>query len=136
MSTHIDAPPEVVWPIILDVKCWHEWTASIRSIELLQPGELAVGSKVRIRQPKLPPVVWTVTVLEPGRLLQWEVSSPGSRSVAIHRVDPDGDGSKATLGIDQRGLFFALTGWYFNKITRTYVNTELDGLKRRSETRS
>ena len=68
VSTSISAPAERVWATIIDVERWHEWTASITGAEKLEPGELKVGSKVRVKQPKLPPTVWTVTSLEPGRL--------------------------------------------------------------------
>jgi hypothetical protein len=133
VSTSIDAPPERVWAEIIDVERWHEWTASITRIEKLQPGALNVGSKVRIKQKKLPPAVWTVTALEPGRLMEWQARAPGSHSIAIHRVEPEGAGSRATLGIEQSGVLFSLTGWYFDKLTREYVDMELQGLKRRSD---
>ena len=68
VSTSISAPAERVWATIIDVERWHEWTASITGAEKLEPGELKVGSKVRVKQPKLPSTVWTVTSLEPGRL--------------------------------------------------------------------
>ncbi len=133
VSTSISAPPERVWDIIMDVERWHEWTPSITSIEKLTPGDLLVGSKVRVKQPKLPVAEWTVTAIEPGRRMEWQNKGPGAKSVAWHAAEPDGDGSKAILGIDQSGIFFSLTGWYFNGITRRYVNTELEGLKKRAE---
>jgi hypothetical protein len=117
----------------MDVEGWHEWTESVTSIEKLEPGELKVGSKVRIKQPKLPPAVWTVTAIEPGRRLEWQSKGPGNDTVAWHVTEPEGDGVKATLGIHQRGMFFALMGWYFNGMTRRYVDMELAGLKQRSE---
>jgi hypothetical protein len=134
VSTSVSAPVERVWQTIMDVERWPEWTASVTSIEKLEPGELKVGSKVRIRQPKLPPTVWTVSRLEPGRRMEWEAKAPGSHTIAWHVAEPAADGtSRAILGIDQRGVFFKLTGWYFNKLTREYVNMELAGLKQRSE---
>jgi hypothetical protein len=117
----------------MEVERWPEWTPSVTSVEKLEPGALDVGSRVRIKQPKLPPTVWTVSLLEPGRRMEWEASGPGSKTVAWHAAEPDGEGAKATLGIDQTGIFFTLTGWYFNKLTREYVDMELAGLKKRSE---
>lgn len=133
VSTSVNAPVERVAAVIFDVERWHEWTASITSVEKLDAGELRVGSRARVKQPKLPPTVWTVTAVEPGRWFEWEAKGPGSRTVAWHRAEPEGEGTKATLGIDQQGIFFRLTGWYFNKLTREYVDMELAGLKKRSE---
>jgi uncharacterized protein YndB with AHSA1/START domain len=133
VSTSIAAPPERVWAAIVDVERWPEWTASVTSVEKLEPGELKVGSRVRVKQPKLPPTVWTVTSFEPGRSFEWEATGPGSKTVAWHRAEPEGEGAIATLGIDQQGVFFKLMGWYFDKLTREYVDMELAGLKKRSE---
>jgi carbon monoxide dehydrogenase subunit G len=133
VSTNVAAPPERVWATIIDFERWPEWTPSVTRIERLEPGELKAGSKLRIKQPKLPTTVWTVSLLEPGSRLEWQATSPGSNTVAWHAVEAEGDGSKATLGIDQTGVFFALTGWYFNRLTREYVDMELAGLKKRSE---
>ena len=133
VSTRIGAPPERVFATIMDVERWPEWTASVASVEKVAAGELKIGSKVRIKQPKVPVVVWTVTVIEPGRAMEWQAKGPGSKTVGWHRVEPEGDGSKATLGIEQSGVFFALMGWYFNGMTRRYVDMELVGLKARCE---
>jgi hypothetical protein len=117
----------------MDVERWHEWTASIRSSEKITPGELRVGLKVRIKQPKLPVAEWTISSIEPGRRLEWQSTAPGAKTVAWHAVEPDGTSARAVLGIDQSGVFFTLMGWYFNGMTRRYVNMELEGLKKRSE---
>ena len=65
-SIDIDAPPGIVWEVWSDIARWHEWTASITSIDPLGPGPLAVGLRARVRQPKFPPAVH-VGVFEPGR---------------------------------------------------------------------
>ena len=133
VSTSITAPAERVWATIIAVERWHEWTASITSIEKLEPGELQVGSKVKIKQAKLPPAVWTVTALDPGRRLEWQSKGPGNNTVAWHMAEPEGDSATATLGIHQQGVFFALMGWYFDGMTRSYVDMELAGLKQHAE---
>src|SRR3712207_4077807 len=84
----IAAAPGDVWTVMLDVERWREWTPTITSIERLEGGPFRVGSRARVRQPKLPTAVWTVTVLEPGRYFEWRNVSPGLRSVAGHRAEP------------------------------------------------
>jgi uncharacterized membrane protein len=84
----ITAPQDKVWAVMSDVERWPEWTASVASVERLNDGPFGVGSKARIRQPRLPAVVWTVTAFETGRCFEWQNVGPGVRTVAGHRVRP------------------------------------------------
>jgi len=134
MSTEVDAPVEKVWSVICDVERWPEWTASMLKVDRLDAGLLAVGSRARVRQPKLPVAVWQVTALEPGRFFTWQAKGPGLLTVAGHEAEPLENGrTRATLWIDQRGPLAAITGRFWDKLTREYVTTELAGLKKRSE---
>ena len=65
-SVWVDRPSDEVFAVYADVERWPEWTASMTSVERLEPGPLQVGSRARIRQPRLPTAIWTVIVLEPG----------------------------------------------------------------------
>ena len=56
-SIAIDAPPEQVWTVLTDVERWPEWMASMTSVTLIGGAGLAVGSKARIKQPKMPALV-------------------------------------------------------------------------------
>lgn len=130
----IDAPPEVVWLHVAAVERWHEWTPSITSIERLDPGGLAVGAHFRVLQPKLPPVVWRVSSLVPGRSFEWTARSPGMTSIGRHVVEArPGGGSVATLAIIQEGILSGVIGRMLGSLSRSYVEMEAQGLKRRSE---
>jgi uncharacterized membrane protein len=129
----IDAGVATVWQVLADVERWPEWTSSVRSVELLD-GALAVGGRVRIRQPKFPPVVWEVTELAPGTAFTWVSRTPGARAVGRHELLDGGDGTTtAVLTISQTGPVGTIVGLVTRGLTRRYVALEAKGLKDRSE---
>jgi uncharacterized membrane protein len=130
----IAAPAARVWEFMSAVERWPEWTSSVTGVELLEGEPLRVGSRVRIRQPRLPTAIWTVTALDPGRSFRWQNTSPGVRSVADHRVEALGnDGARVTLSIEWTGPLSPLLRLLFGRLSRRYVQMEATGLKRRSE---
>ena len=132
-STEIAAPAERVWAVMHDVDRWPEWTPSITSVRRLGDRPLAVGNRVIIRQPKFPPALWTVTVVEPGHMFTWCSVAPGLRIIGDHRVAPAGGGSVATLSLEIEGLFGGAWGSLTKGITERYIALEAEGLKARSE---
>ena len=129
----IEAPADRVWAVISDVQRWHEWTASIRSIKLLDSGGLVPGGRARIRQPGFPAAIWRVSHVDDGRSFTWESVGPGLKSVGIHSVESRGEGrSVATLRLENHGLLSILFAPFAAK-SRYYVRLEAQGLKQRSE---
>ena len=127
----VAAPPASVWAVMIDVERWREWTPAITSVERLDGGPFAGGSRARIRQPKLPTAVWTVTALDPGRYFEWWNVSPGVTSVAGHRAESSaGGGTTVTLTFGWSGWLARLIRLYYGKLARRYVRTEAESLKR------
>ena len=125
----VAAAPDVVWEALVDVERWPTWTPSMRRVRRLDDGPLAIGSRVRIKQPRLVPVVWTVTELEDGRSFSWAAEGAGVRSVASHAVRPMGAGtSEVRLTFDQTGPMAPLMGTLLGRLTRRYVRMEAEGL--------
>jgi hypothetical protein len=131
IEVEIPAPLLRVWPVMVDVERWPEWTASISRVVPLSAGPLRVGSCVRIHQPNLPPAFWRVTELEPGAGFTWVSVAPGVRVTARHTVDAIVTGSRVTLSIQYEGLLGALLARWTRDLNERYLALEANGLKAR-----
>jgi uncharacterized membrane protein len=129
----IAAPPERVWAMIVDVERWPERMPTVDSVERLDAGPLAVGSRTRLAQPRMPTAVWTVTELADGSSYTWESRSPGATVTAAHIVEPHADGSRLTLALTVSGPMAGI-GWLLSRSkARRYVETEAATLKSLAE---
>jgi uncharacterized membrane protein len=133
-TVEVDAPAEAVWAVLEEVRGWPQWTASMSEVEPLADGPLAVGSEVRVKQPRLPAAVWEVTELEPGRSFTWVNRSPGMTSTGEHAIEPAGERCVVRLRFTQAGPLSVLA-LPFLPLTKRYVDLEAQGLKRRAEQR-
>jgi hypothetical protein len=133
----IDAAPEAVWPILVDVESWPSLTESMTSVERLDAGPLRVGSKVRITQPKLPPATWKVTEIVEYERFVWTARGPGFRSTAYHEITAVvGGKTQLRLAVEQAGPLAALVGRLGKDLTDRYIALESAGIKRRAERNS
>jgi carbon monoxide dehydrogenase subunit G len=132
-TIEIAATPKRVWSVMSDVERWHEWTPSITSITRLDRVPLGVGSRVVIRQPKLPVNYSTVTELEADRGFTWVSRSRGVVATARHLIVPSGAGSRVTLSVHFGGMLGWFVAWMAGGLTERYIAMEAEGLKRRSE---
>ena len=133
-SIDVAAPAERVFAVYADVERWPDWTASTTEVRLLDPGPLAVGSRARVRQPRLPVATWVVTELVPGRSFTWVAQGPGLRTTGSHEVMPRDDGGcTVTATLDQEGLLGGVIGRLTKRRTVSYLAMEVNGLKRHCE---
>lgn len=133
-SIDIAAPAEHVFSIYSDVERWPEWLQTVTSVERLDEGPLRVGSRTRIRQPRLPVALWEVTEIVPDRSFVWVARGPGIVTTGSHVVTPlDGNKAKATASLEQAGLLGPLMGRLTKQLTDEYLETEVRSLKARCE---
>ena len=133
-SIEVDAPPDRVWDVLVDVERWPEWTDSVSSVRLLDAGPLAVGSRVEISQPRIPTGTYMVTTLEPGSLFIWQQRQPGSTVSAHHECAPLPDGgTRVELRVVMSGAVGGVVGRLYRKLTARYLAMEAAGLKARAE---
>jgi hypothetical protein len=100
----------------------------------LTPAPPAKGSRVRLKQPKLPEGIWDVTAWDAPSYFEWSQRTSGMTSVAGHRVEALGDGRAClTLTLDMRGLLIPVMALFYKDLTNRYMTREAEGMKRASE---
>jgi uncharacterized membrane protein len=136
MSTSINARADLAhaWQALTDVTSWPEWTTSMTSVERLDDGLLAVGSRARVSQPGMPSLVWEVSEVRDHEEFTWTTHSPGVRTSGRHLLHSNADGTtRITLEIRQSGPLSGLIGALTGRRTRRYLALEAAGLKAASE---
>ena len=133
IAVDIQAPPGRVWAVLRDIEHWPEWTPTVTSIQRVDRSPLTLGSRARIRQPKLLPAEWQVSELEEGRSFTWVSRSPGVRVTARHGVEATQGGSQPTLSLQFSGLLGPLVARLTRSLSERYLALEARGLKERIE---
>jgi uncharacterized membrane protein len=122
------------WTTLIDVTTWPRWTKSMTSVQPLDGDALRVGSRVRIKQPGMPSMVWQVIELRDQESFSWTANSPGVRTQGHHRLSRNADGTtQITVAIEQHGPLAGLVAALTGKRTRRYLAMEAAGLKAASE---
>jgi uncharacterized protein YndB with AHSA1/START domain len=130
----VDAPAARVWEVFADPTHWPEWTPSVTTVEALDGPTLELGHRFKIKQPRLPALVWTVTAVDAPRSWTWVARTPGARTAATHVVAPQGDASSTvTQVIEHHGVLGTIAGLVTRRQTRRYLAMEGNGLKAASE---
>jgi uncharacterized membrane protein len=133
-SIVVAAKASDIFAVYADVEHWPEWTKSVTSVERLDDGPFGVGSKARVKQPRLPVTEWEVTELEPGQSFTWVAGAPGLQTTGIHRVTPIGaDSCRVTATLLQEGPLGHVVGLVSSGLTRRYLQMEVHGIKARGE---
>jgi uncharacterized membrane protein len=134
----IKAPPQRVWAVLSDIEGWPDWTASVTSVQRLDRGPLVVGSRARLRQPKLRPAIWQITKVEKNAGFTWTTKSPGLLVTGHHAIEPleKGSASRVTLAVEFAGWLSPLVAWLTRRLNEEYLGIEAAGLKKRSEQES
>jgi uncharacterized membrane protein len=133
-SIDIDAQQERVWEVLSDLEAWPRRIETVDVVELLTPAPMSKGSRVRLKQPKLPEGTWDITVWDAPSYFEWRQKSGGITSVAGHRVEMLEEGrSRLTLSLDMRGPLIPVVGLFYRGLTNRYMTIEAQGMKRAAE---
>lgn len=133
VRVEVDAAPERVWQVLTTVAEWPDFVPTVDRLHVETPGPLGPGSRVRIKQPGMPELVWRVTDHTAGTSFTWTARGGGVATTAGHRVTGTRGGSVLELSIDQRGPLAPVARALFGARTRRYVETEARSVKARAE---
>ena len=133
-SIDIDARQQRVWEVLGDLEAWPQRIETVDVVELLTPAPVGEGSRVRLKQPKLPEGVWEVTVWDAPSYFEFRQKSGGVTNVADHRVEALEEGrSRLTLTLEMRGLLVPVVAVFWRGLTNRYMTIEAQGMKRAAE---
>jgi len=133
-SIDIDATQQRVWEVLSDLESWPQRIETVDVVELLTPAPVGEGSRVRLKQPKLPEGTWEVTVWDAPSYFEFRQTSGGVTNVAGHRVEALEEGrSRLTLTLDMRGLLVTVVARFYKGLTNRYMTIEAEGMKRAAE---
>ncbi len=133
-SIDIDARQQRVWDVLSDLEAWPRRIETVDAIELLTPAPVGEGSRIRLKQPKLPEGIWEVTVWDAPSFFEFRQKAGGISNIAGHRVEALEEGrSRLTLTLEMRGLPVVVIGVFYKGLTNRYMTLEAEGMKRAAE---
>ena len=133
-SIDIDARKQRVWDVLCDLEAWPQRIETVDVVELLTLAPVGEGSRVRVKQPKLPDGIWEVTVWDAPSYFEFRQRSGGVTSVAGHRVEAlEEDRSRLTLTLEMRGLLVPVVTLFYKGLTNGYMTIEAQGMKLAAE---
>jgi hypothetical protein len=132
-AIYIEALPDVVWAVTVDVERWPEWTPTVTALVRVDDGPFGLGSTARIKQPGQPASEWTVTEFVPGRRFVWATRRPGLRMRASHEVEAADSGTSSVLRVEIEGVMGVLFWPLLRGAVRRALSQENRGLKARCE---
>lgn len=133
---HIDiaAPRSRVWELTVDVEALPDHTPTMTEVERLEPAPLAIGSKVRIKQPAQRAKIWTITEFDDHSRFSWTTRSTGTTMTASHDLLETSTGTTNTLTVDMNGPLGAVFGVLVRRQIQKALATENSAFKTAAET--
>ena len=133
-SVEIDASLQRAWDVLSDLEAWPRRIETVDVVEVLTPPPIRKGSRVRLKQPKLPEGTWVITAWDALSYFEWAQKTGGTTSVAGHRVEALGEGRAwLTLTLEMRGFLIPIIALFYKGLTNRYMNLEAEGMKRAAE---
>jgi hypothetical protein len=110
-AARIDASPDQVWALLVDVGGWRDWNSGVDRVE----GRVALGERLTLYATMIRsrPFVVTVTEIRPREAMRWRGGLPFGLAVIerTYRLDEQDDGGTLlTVREDHTGPLAAVLG--------------------------
>jgi hypothetical protein len=129
----LDAPLERVWAHTLDLDALPSITPTVTKVERLDGGPVRIGSRARLTQPGLPPLVWTVEAVDAPYRFAWGTRLFGVRMIGIHELAFAGPNiTHLTLRVVFAGRGSAVLGRLARRNITRALQVEAQGFERAS----
>jgi carbon monoxide dehydrogenase subunit G len=105
-SIDIDAPVKKIWALIDKLEEWPQWMPSIKKIERLSKGPLAVGSQLSVIAKVsglTVTLLMTITEFVAERNVVLEGKALGTRLTRFYALEPANGKTKVTIGGEVSG---------------------------------
>jgi len=105
-SIEINAPVKRTWALIDRLEEWPRWMPSIKKIERVSKGPLAVGSQLAVTAKVsgfMVPLLMTITELVPERTVVMKGKALGTNLTRFYNLEPVNGRTKVTIGGDVSG---------------------------------
>jgi uncharacterized membrane protein len=105
-SIDISAPAERIWALIDKLEEWPQWMPSIKRIEIVSKGPLAVGSRLSVTarvSGLMLKLLMTITKFVPERNVVLEGKALGTKLTRFYALEPASGRTKITIGGDVSG---------------------------------
>lgn len=126
------ASPEAIFDVLLDVESWPQWTKSMTQITRRTSGDVAMGTRMRVRQPYSNTRTWVVTELVRPHTFTWESRQMGVMVVARHDITAGGASSSVRLSVVVSGALGRLVAPLSAARIRRFMELEATGLVARA----
>lgn len=143
VATEITAAPEVVFATLTDLEKLPGFLQGVRSVEMLDPGPLRVGTRfreTRIMFGREATEEMTFSVFDPPRRFVLTAENHGTRYTTTHDVASSGSGSRVSLTFEGVPLalaarLFSILGALFAGNIRKLLAADLEAVKAEAERR-
>jgi uncharacterized membrane protein len=113
-SIEINAPAERIWALMGKLEEWPQWMPSIKKIDRLSKGPLAVGSKLSVTVKVsgfTVTLLMTITKFVPERTVVLEGKTLGTKLTRFYTLEPVNGKTKVTIGGEVSGALAWLVRW-------------------------